>query len=145
MEANRQVITLLLTVAMAVAPLQGSMANDSEMSGASSHAQHRTQESDLPDAPPSCSHHNHDTQSGVTHGFAGSSDDEILQTVSSAPGCNCGDGYCSCCGKVSIPGLPSIYSIARISSQSELVQTFSLFTGTFVLVKTRPPTLNYSI
>lgn len=146
MDSSRKVVTFLLTVAMAVAPLQGSMAKGGEMSGADPHADHHTNGSDLPDATPHrCSHRNHDTHSGVINESPGSGDDETLQTVSSTPGCNCGDGYCSCCGKVSVPVLPSIYTTVSIWPQSELIQTFALFTGTFVLVKTRPPTVNYSI
>jgi len=146
MGTNRTVVTFLLTVAMSVAPLQGTMAKDSEMSGAGPHADHQPNESGLPgDAPHRCSHHSHNTDSNVTNEFSGSGDDETLQTVSSTPGCNCGDGNCSCCGKVSVPVLPSIYSTVYLSPQSEQIQTFTLFTGTFVLVKTRPPTVNHSV
>jgi len=146
MGTNRTVVTFLLTVAMSVAPLQGTMAKDSEMSGADPHADHQPNGSGLPDdAPHRCSHRSHDTHSDVTSELSGFGDDETLQTVSSTPGCNCGDGYCSCCGKVSVPVLPSVYTTVSISPQSELIQTFALFTGTFVLVKTRPPTVNYSI
>jgi len=139
MVVNRQVITLFLTVAVAVAPLQGLMANDSKMPG--THAIQSAQH----DAPPSCVHHHDDTQSSVTHVLPEAEADETLPTVSSTPGCKCGDGYCACCSKVSVSVLPSIYTTVYISPQAEQIQTFSLFTGTFVLVKTRPPRLINSV
>lgn len=143
MEVNRQVVTLLLTVTIVVAPLQGTMANETEMSDV--HAGHAEQ-SALPDASPSCSHHDHHPDSGAADTNPDSAGNQVGQSVSSKPGCNCSANCnCSCCSKVSTPVLPSVYSTIWVSTQTtERIQTFFLFTGTFVLVRTRPPTFGHS-
>ncbi len=144
MEASRQVLTFLLSIAMTVAPLQGVASGHGQMSDVhvehakdvmlrDGHSEHSAAGSDA-----HCAHNldeaNHSHDAGKVQMPA-----RALRATGMTPLCDCSDN-CQCCHKVLTPAIPSLYTTMRVSFQIEPVHILSRYTGTFVLVKTRPPT-----
>jgi len=151
MGTSRRAVAFLLTVTVTVAPMQGAMAEHDEMSGAETERMEIYTELSSTSSveSPGCSHHpdngtypdgfvaSHNTRRGET----------TTQSVGDAHACNCDENcQCACCNKsTTAPALPSLFLAILISSQTEEIQTYLLFSSTFVLVQTRPPTSRYLV
>lgn len=153
---GRRVTAFLLIAALAAAPLRGAMAGGMHM-----HGGHQTMSRAEPAlapmrvgvivaALPASAHCNRDHNPPVPepahfqHDAAsrlGAGDPLAVMGGS----CHC-DGNCHCaCNARLAPALPSAYTVVSVPRVAGRFQCFSLSPGTFVLIKTRPPTLTFAV
>lgn len=144
MDYGRRVTAFLLIVALAAAPLRGVAAAGAHMHGGHYMAPLRVGVSAT--ALPSSNHCSHDSVLATLEptpvhpeamGDMGAG--EPLAAMDSS--CRCHD-HCHCGGNARLaPALPSTYSVASVPNVGDQFQRFSPSHGTFVLLKTRPPTV----